>query len=1542
MVDGELVIQTERLGHKLELIPFTKFSQDLPTRLVDSCSHWYDHGTGEIEFRPLSEMWESSSDNWRLQTLTGWPRTMSRGDSKLVDKRSGTANLIYAMLNSIEVLGYIEISYSKSLGVVSAHLPRLKLDFFINANGELECRQFRSMIVDMDQSIGTLHGLASKLVLRDMNRRKGYHARKVIIPYGVVEYSSTKWHVRVEIKTDAEELVQYHAYDIDTKLARLAGSGSLASRYYLIYLHAVTSHCLPDTLTGRTGTEEALHGLREAASWSFQSLDETEKGLLELIETLSPLRQYYPAHLKVMQTITWDPNLSPLSQHEEFRDVALGILSHNARFDIFRTIPVPPVVRNPSGVIKNEPFLLLRAAIRAASFRSASYGGRRDSQGEDTYYDARDKSGERDARVATVAASTDSWSKYMPCHDGLFSALKAMNTLSKPGHFKVSYSNSWLETSLAVSWLSLYDTCRKFTSKDRYRLMLLLCTLTYSGKVDMYFIWTLLAFATIEDFKNMPLPDAGAYVLSRGPTPILADIERVLRDAAVSYSGTMESELQQRSGETRVEVYARRNREYQENLSCEISRLGASLVGQGPCTSPHFPNNTTFRLLSMEVAKRHVLELFREWERNRLFEEHVSLVQGVLRRQRLGIEIMSLYSFGRYNATPKPGPVPITLEDLLSRDPPDLPNPCGSLEIRVRERVSIRDDGGLQSVVLGLREESTGWEYTYACDLQTSLEALHDLPGISTAGIPAAMHSLIMYRAACQSYMTQVFQSIRYSLEDVGTDRAQSLVKLSGLHPRVTPTSLLKLLLTLNSSNPWKRAIVRFGVAITMLQRAERLHACALSKNEADFAREFENTGHQDWDPLEQPKSLLMEIDNDLLIRRVQTQIVSEMMRTSPSENFVLQLNMGEGKSSVIVPIVTAELADGGKLVRVVVLKPLSTQMFRLLVQKLGRLVDRRIYYMPFSRDIQMNENTAQSIQALYEGCMKDGGVLVAQPEHLLSFKLMGLEQLSSDARVAHLLQDTQRWLESHARDVLDESDEILHVRYQLVYTLGEQRPIDHHPDRWTIVQQLFEIIENRIGQISERFPGGVEFEKRDSEQPGSYPTIRILRTQAGNALLDAIAADIREGRLGINFRFFPQKIAELALRFIRDPSVKESGCFELMDYIQEAGTCLNTLLLLRGLISRGIILSAIQDKRWRVDYGLDPKRSMLAVPYRAKDCPAVRAEFSHPDVTIALTCLSYYYGGLTDDQLEICFKALFKLDNPIMIYEGWLHRCRPVEGRFKTLQGINLKDQTQRQDIFKLLRRNKRVADFYLSAFVFPMEAKEFPLKLSASGWDIAEERTYPTTGFSGTNDNRYLLPLSITQRDLPELQSTNAVVLKNLLGPENNHYHCAEKDGNRLNVGRLLDLIVAQRPPIRVVLDVGAQVLELDNRSVAEHWLAKVPSSSTDVQAAVFFNADDELVVLGRDGISELLMTSSFAGRLDQCLVYLDEAHTRGTDLKLPTKARAAVTLGPKLTKDRLVQGNRRPCLTPLHPLIKYSMHAHAETGPRAIVDVLCPAGG
>ena len=132
-----------------------------------------------------------------------------------------------------------------------------------------------------------------------------------------------------------------------------------------------------------------------------------------------------------------------------------------------------------------------------------------------------------------------------------------------------------------------------------------------------------------------------------------------------------------------------------------------------------------------------------------------------------------------------------------------------------------------------------------------------------------------------------------------------------------------------------------------------------------------------------------------------------------------------------------------------------------------------------------------------------------------------------------------------------------------------------------------------------------------------------------------------------------------------------------------------------------------------------------------------------------------------------------------------------------------------------------------------------------------------------------------------------------------------CMTKEsGERRTTREFLEILVAQGPEIRVLLDVGAQMLDLQNDKLAETWL----DIDSDASAAIYFNEDDELTVRTRDGSTQLLISSPFAQQLDQCVVYLDDAHTRGTDIKFPSGFRAAVTLGPKVTKDRLAQGMYR----------------------------------
>ena len=121
------------------------------------------------------------------------------------------------------------------------------------------------------------------------------------------------------------------------------------------------------------------------------------------------------------------------------------------------------------------------------------------------------------------------------------------------------------------------------------------------------------------------------------------------------------------------------------------------------------------------------------------------------------------------------------------------------------------------------------------------------------------------------------------------------------------------------------------------------------------------------------------------------------------------------------------------------------------------------------------------------------------------------------------------------------------------------------------------------------------------------------------------------------------------------------------------------------------------------------------------------------------------------------------------------------------------------------------------------------------------------------------------------------------------------------RWSTHAFLRLVATQQPEIRVLLDVGSQILDLSNHEVATAWL----EIYRDTAGAIYFNDNDELMVLTRNGTILPMLSSPLCQQLDLCVVYLDHAHIRGTDIKLPNGSRAAVTLGPKVTKDALVQG-------------------------------------
>jgi len=603
-----------------------------------------------------------------------------------------------------------------------------------------------------------------------------------------------------------------------------------------------------------------------------------------------------------------------------------------------------------------------------------------------------------------------------------------------------------------------------------------------------------------------------------------------------------------------------------------------------------------------------------------------------------------------------------------------------------------------------------------------------------------------------------------------------------------------------------------------------------------------------------------------------------------------------------------AVLANKKQLSRLIIPKALLLQTAQTMQTRLGGLLGREIRHIPFSRRTLTTPNMLQLYSELHHEILDSCGVILNNPEHILSYKLSGLQRLADSRRKeAQEMIKFQAWLTNTCRDVLDESDYTLAAKTQLIYPSGPQISLDGHPQRWELAQMLLSLVEDHLPELQRDFPRSVEVVKR----PHGFPIVYFLQTDVEDALHSRIINDICEGRVSIlRLSDSTSSIRKAEIkRVLSEKSLDRKLIKRVSLSFADNSSTYKNILLVRGLLLNRILLLCLK-KRWGVQYGLHPNRHPIAVPFEAKGVPSEQAEFGHPDVAILLTCLAFYYSGLNHSQFSENLQHILKSDDPAAEYDRWTYASETLPEALHHWNIINVDDRGQLEELWRHLRLNRNVLDHYMNTFVFPVHAKQFGIKLQASGWDLplflkSQSREYETslaktTGFSGTNDNKMMLPLTVRQDDLPSLLQTNAEVLTYLLQDRNQQYNIAAWEGKRLTEEGLLQRITTMG--IRILIDAGAYILEMDNRSLVKAWL----NIDTQAKGAVYFAADNRAWVQYRGDKEKVpLLATPFSENLDECLVYLDEAHTRGIDLKLPQDARGALTLALGQTKDHTVQG-------------------------------------
>ncbi|KAI0467021.1 hypothetical protein F4859DRAFT_495619 [Xylaria cf. heliscus] len=83
-----------------------------------------------------------------------------------------------------------------------------------------------------------------------------------------------------------------------------------------------------------------------------------------------------------------------------------------------------------------------------------------------------------------------------------------------------------------------------------------------------------------------------------------------------------------------------------------------------------------------------------------------------------------------------------------------------------------------------------------------------------------------------------------------------------------------------------------------------------------------------------------------------------------------------------------------------------------------------------------------------------------------------------------------QRFLDKNSRDIIDESDENFSIKFELVYTMGIQQPIQFSSRRWLRIQEILGIIQDLAPDVARSYPSSLEV---NSRMPGRYSQLRFL-----------------------------------------------------------------------------------------------------------------------------------------------------------------------------------------------------------------------------------------------------------------------------------------------------------------------------------------------------------------------------------------------------------------------------------------------------------------
>lgn len=542
-------------------------------------------------------------------------------------------------------------------------------------------------------------------------------------------------------------------------------------------------------------------------------------------------------------------------------------------------------------------------------------------------------------------------------------------------------------------------------------------------------------------------------------------------------------------------------------------------------------------------------------------------------------------------------------------------------------------------------------------------------------------------------------------------------------------------------------------------------------------------------------------------------------------------------------------------------------------------------------------------------------------PEHRQSLHLKWHE-LNQEVENEEICDDLHKIANMEYIDMLDESDDILRHKRVLVYACGQHCILPAGHIRWGAAEAIFKAIKlsSTVTEVLNRSNVSL-IDTFGCDWSGKFPKIRLVPGRALDEstpdLLNAIArAVLDEPTHELRWlKSVSLKKKEAIIAFITIPNFLDETVL-----VQNEGH-LDDLLALRGFLAFGLLVNCL-SKRHRVDFGIkrivnvEGKNRLMAVPFSANDTPSERSEYAQPDAAIILTTLSYYWDGLSVTELDKALKVLLlrPLPEQEKIYSEWLQHSEKsmsneiieVPLSIKNVRNLDIENAKISGSLYKSFRSNFATISFWLKFCVFPVETMQYTLKLTASSWDLTNNTKILCRGFSGTDDNKLLLPLQVHQNlvEDDELLAANGKMIDLILQQAYVTLNVHETNTSHLKI-----IEYALTTGCSGIIDAGAALVGISNSEVADTFLNALQAESVTgrIKGVLYFSiVRNEWRVKGVNGSNKPKSQSPIS--VSECFVIFDEGRCRGADVQMCSDAKCVLTLGPHMCKDKLMQAAGR----------------------------------